>query len=53
MSNVEIKLYILINDLRAIFVNDDNKIKHEIVVNDLTQQSSLIKFKNKKKNKIF
>ena len=41
------------NDLRAIFINDNIEMKHKIIVDNLTQQSSLTEFKNKRKNEIF
>ena len=41
------------SDLRAIFVNDDNKMKYKIVADDLIQQSSSTELKNERKNEIF
>ena len=38
--------------MRAIFVNDDNEMKHKIIVDNSTQQSSSTELENKKENKI-
>ena len=47
-----IELYITIDNLPIIFINNNNKIKYQIVVNNLTKQILLTKFQNQQQDKV-